>query len=233
MALPPSSLFRVGLSWCGRALGELVAPRGCASCDAPLRRSAVFCAPCAAAVERAPKDLELWAFGLYGGPLAEALKRFKYGARPDLQEQLGALLAEALGPPAPDLRGWLLAPVPLHPTRLRERGYNQAALLASSLARRRGGDYAPSLLRRARATPQQALLPRGLRGEGTPRVENVRAAFALGSAQRVQGRRILLVDDVRTSGATLEACALPLWEGGAAEVRSCVVAFARSDGGGA
>jgi ComF family protein len=114
----------------------------------------------------------------------------------------------------------LVVPVPLHPRRLIERGYDQAALLAAPIARRLGVPFAPRAVVRIRETPPQASLDR------EARIANVAAAFrcASTSASRVEGSRVLLVDDVRTTGATLAACARTLHEAGARAVLTLVLA---------
>ncbi len=111
-------------------------------------------------------------------------------------------------------RAEVVAPVPLHWRRLLARRYNQAALLSARLARMAGAAHAPDLLRRRRATP-----PLGERGaaERAAVLEDVFALVPRGAA-RIAGRRVLLVDDVMTSGATAEACTRVLLEGGAAAV---------------
>jgi ComF family protein len=113
----------------------------------------------------------------------------------------------------------LCVPVPLHPARFRARGFNQAALLARSVAPG-VGEFAPDTLRRLRATRSQTTLLRDARAH------NVGGAFVLGPTARVAGRSILLVDDVLTSGATARACADVLLQGGARFVD--VVALARA-----
>lgn len=118
-------------------------------------------------------------------------------------------------------RADLLAPVPLHWRRLLARRYNQAALLSARLARLAGRPHVPDLLRRVRPTP-----PLGDRG-AAERAAVLDGVFALrrGMARQIIGRRVLLVDDVMTSGATVEACARVLLAGGAAAVE--VLAAAR------
>jgi ComF family protein len=115
----------------------------------------------------------------------------------------------------------LLVPVPLHRWRIWKRGYNQAALIAAALSRRSGLPAGLDLLRRTRATPP-------LKGLGRrERALAVRGAFACapGAAPRLAGRRIVLVDDVYTSGATASACARTLRRAGAASVE--VLCWAR------
>jgi len=114
----------------------------------------------------------------------------------------------------------LLLPVPLADTRLRERGYNQAALLAQRVARRLRLACAPQALRRTRDTGHQLALPR------EQRAANVRGAFAVvpAAAASLRGRHVALVDDVMTTGATLAEAARVLLAAGAAEVQAWVVA---------
>jgi ComF family protein len=201
-------------------LADALAPPSCAACDAPLRRRAVLCAACSAAVEPAgpAQTGEVVAFGSYGGPLALALRRLKYGDRPDLAGPLGDLLRRAARDAG--LRADLVIPVPLHPARLAERGYNQAALLGGAAARELGAPLSPRAMRRTRHTPQQARLDRARR------LENVAGAFEVRAPARVRGRRVVLVDDVTTTGATLAACAEALRGAGAASVTALVVARA-------
>jgi ComF family protein len=109
--------------------------------------------------------------------------------------------------------GWVAVPVPLHRRRLRARGFNQAADLARHL-----GLPVIEALRRTRATPSQTDLP------AAKRHANVRGAFAPRSRAHVDGCRIVLVDDVCTTGATLESCARVLVEAGAREVSALTAA---------
>jgi ComF family protein len=114
----------------------------------------------------------------------------------------------------------LVVPVPLHPSRLAERGFNQAALLARPIARALGIPLLARGLDRTRDTPRQATLDRVLR------LENVAAAFVARAPEKVSARRILLVDDVRTTGATLRACAVALQKAGASCVYDTALALA-------
>ncbi len=106
--------------------------------------------------------------------------------------------------------GEFIVPVPLHPNRLRERGYNQAALLARQLGERGGLPILDEALRRVRETAPQTDL------NAQERKENVRGAFRCGDYD-LKGKQVLLIDDVCTTGATLEACSLALYQG---QVRS-------------
>src|SRR5690606_8840517 len=134
----------------------------CAACDTPLATRALLCAPCAAtvvpaaparlpaALGAAPHEVPLVAFGLYGGALADAIRSLKYRGRPDLGGDLGELLCP-LAPPTD-----VVVPVPLHPRRLAERGYNQAALIARPVARAAGARLSPRVLARTRFIAPQA-----------------------------------------------------------------------------
>jgi len=196
-------------------LVELVAPAGCAACDAPVAPRNLFCAGCAVTVERVEAEGCLAAFA-YGGAIATAIARLKYHDRPDLAPRL----ADAMSPAVARVRGAadVVVPVPLHPRRLAERGYNQAALLSGRAARVLGAPHAPLALQRVHDTPHQVTFDRAARRK------NVRGAFRA-RAPIVQGARILLVDDVRTTGATLEACASALHGAGAHLVLALVLAY--------
>jgi len=202
-------------------VASFLAPPRCAACDHPVARLAVFCAPCASTVQPAEDadDRALAAF-VYGGAIADAITRFKYGARPDLARPLADLLWRALAARAGLLRGCVVVPVPLHPIRLAERGFNQSALLARPVSRRLGAPFLPLALSRVRDTPRQASLGR------EDRLGNVGAAFAVRQARRLRGRPLLLVDDVRTTGATLAACTEAALEAGAGAVTTAVLARA-------
>jgi ComF family protein len=152
--------------------------------------------------------------------VAQAITRMKYEGRPDLARGLGDLLFRAIAPHAGELRGALVVPVPLHPSRLAERGFNQSALVARRVARGLRAPLLPLALARVRDTPRQATLGR------EARLGNVAGSFVLRQASRVRGRDVVLVDDVHTTGATLGTCAQTLLEGGAARVTTAVVARA-------
>ncbi len=138
----------------------------------------------------------------YEDPVAEAVRRFKYNSRVELSRSLGRLLADyAFNPPLPD-RFDLILPVPLHPGRLKKRGFNQAVVLAHHLKHR--GPVRSDLLRRTRATRPQVGL------DAKARLANVKGAFVLTDPGAVRGRTVLLVDDVWTTGATARECARTL-----------------------
>ena len=151
------------------------------------------------------------AVGPYEGSLRAIVHALKYDGRRRIGRPLGLLLAER---GAGILAGAdFVVPVPLHGSRQRARGFNQAAEIAQYL-----GLPVTRALRRVRATPSQIDLPAGRRHA------NVRGAFALARRTSVAGAIVVLVDDVSTTGATLEACARVLRENGAKEVRALTAA---------
>jgi ComF family protein len=192
---------------CGLTLPSPSAPPLCAHCNErpPAFRRARACATYDASEQS-------------GGPLRAVLHRFKYER--DLAEAapLAALLAERC--PLDPLDYDLLLPVPLHLQRLRWRGFNQAQLLALPLARRSGLRIDPFALERTRSTDPQVRL------DADERRRNVRDAFRVTAPERVRGRRVLLVDDVYTSGATADACGRALMRAGATVVDVLALAHA-------
>lgn len=204
----------IGTVW--RGLLDLVAPRVCPACDGALPAGeAGFCGACAPLLDPGERAGRAVAAYVYGGPMADAILALKYGGRAEHAAVLGRLLAER----AVELAGSVdaVVPVPLHPARLRERGFNQSALLARPVASALAVPLVTSDLRRVRDTPPQASLTAGARAT------NVRGAFL---ALRAPASRVLLVDDVRTTGATLEACARALRAAGARRVDALAYAQA-------
>jgi ComF family protein len=199
---------------------DLLAPPACLACDAPAEGKP-FCAACWAPVTLSkPAQLEiapLIVLGAYRPPLSTAIVRFKYQGRPELSRPLARMLAPALDEAA--LQGdAAFVPVPLHPRRLATRGYNQAALLAQELAALRQRSCHPRLLRRVRETEQQV-------GKSlSERRQNPDGAFLL---RKIGPTRVVLVDDVVTTGATVRACAQALAAGGIE--LSAVVALAHAE----
>lgn len=228
-------LARAGMT----ALLDLVFPPRCAACGGSVHAEP-FCPVCAGAVDPVPPGCGrcgqpgpdvlcascalsppafdgVHAGGLFGGPLADAVHALKYGDRPALARPLGAWLARRARVPA----GALVVSVPLARGRRIERGYDQAALLADSLARAAGagGCRARTVLRRVRETPPQVGKTRA------ERARNVAGAFE--ATRAVSGRDVVLVDDVVTTGATADAAAGALRRAGARSV--VVVALARAE----
>lgn len=157
----------------------------------------------------------------YEGILKDIIILFKYRKFRILDKVLADFVLKSLG--REESLWWgvdLLVPVPLHPRREKERGFNQALAVARELSGKKGIKLDPHVLVRTRATPPQTSL------EAEERKKNVRGAFAALSPEAVRGRTVLLVDDVFTTGSTLEECALTLRKAGAAEVRALTIAQA-------
>lgn len=219
---------------CDSCLAEIkvIEPPFCAICGRPfdpLAKAAPVCTQC-----RKRRWSFQWAraYGTYEGTLREAIHRFKYSGKRVLAEPLGKMLAERAG----DLTEValeaidLICPVPLYPARKKERGFNQAELLSKVLAERTGLPIEAGLLQRTRDTQPQVDLP------AQDRARNVRGAFAAAAdagrqpsntAEQVKGKSILLVDDVLTTGATLNECAKMLRRAGASQVYVLTVARSR------
>ncbi|MBU5611516.1 ComF family protein [Geomonas azotofigens] len=153
-----------------------------------------------------------------GGPLQELIHRFKYGGKTHLGEPLALLafqrLEDFLCEAAPDC----VVPVPLHRKRLRQRGYNQSQLIGEVLGKKLRVPQVVGNLRRLRWTEPQTGLDAG------DRVTNVKGAFGVRDPKVLAGKRVLLVDDVFTTGSTLGACVDALREAEVARVAAVTVA---------
>lgn len=217
----PGLLRELARRGAGAAL-RLLAPDYCAACDAPLDRALIFCGECGDCPPP-PEEVAARAHvaGVYAPPLSTAILRMKFGQRADLAVRLCALL------PNVALRSaWrpLVVPVPLHFTRLAERGFNPAALLAKGLSEQLSGEFAPRLLERTRETPQQSRLP------ASSRRANVTGAFRARRHEELKlgaaGRHAVLVDDVVTTGSTLLSCSQALYAAGVVHVTVVALAAA-------
>ncbi|HEX7750862.1 MAG TPA: ComF family protein [Novosphingobium sp.] len=206
---------------CAACWSELVIPGepACALCQRPFGEAQVsagaICAPCLA---EAPRHDGIAAGTLYNDASRRLVLAFKHGRRLALAPFMARLIAARLPATGEE---WLVVPVPLHRWRLWRRGYNQAALLAREIARLRGGRLAVDLLRRHRATPSLGALGRKARARA------IAGAIAVDRRQagRLKGAKVLLVDDVLTSGATSGACVSALKRAGAETV--VIACFAR------
>jgi ComF family protein len=233
MRPPPPTIAGAGKRLAA-ALVDALYPRRCAGCG---RRGDWVCAACEPSLPRfappwcprcgAPPGLahcrcdELPAvLGVvrsaapYDGWLRRAIIAFKYDGESGRAEHLGALLEPAA---AAVLPADALVPVPLHPRRSRERGFNQSTLLARRAGAALGVPVVEALLR-TRLTHQQARLG------AVERWANVAGAFAVAPGRDVRGMRLVLIDDVLTTGATLGACAEALIAGGAGAVAAVTLA---------
>lgn len=206
----------------GRGLLDLLFPPVCLVCG---EMGDPLCAACTDGIEPVEPDCHLppgldavCSAGRHQGALREAVLLLKFRRSPALAPVLGDLAAGAAGPLLAQ-RPQAIVPVPLHPLRRWERGYNQAELIARRVGRRLGVPVDPGLLRRIRNTPSQVGRP------GPDRLTNLAGAFAVRRAEGAVGRRLLLVDDVRTTGATLAECARTLRDAGAESVMGLTVTY--------
>lgn len=148
----------------------------------------------------------------YDGVVGESLRQLKYEQALWLAPDLATLLHNCIQAEYPDRTFDFLVPVPLYHVRRRGRGYNQSAVLARELARKLGRKSYPGLLKRIRPTISQTNLT------AKERLSNVTKAFQYKKGKQLTGKKVLLVDDVMTTGATVNACASALKKGGAASV---------------
>lgn len=158
----------------------------------------------------------VYAVGMYQGSLRTCIHALKYDGITRLAEPLGILLAQLYL--SYHVGADILIPVPLHPERYKQRGYNHAELLARVCSEQIGVPIAPQLLVRTRATLAQV----GLTAQ--ERQQNMLNAFRVPTTQAIYQRKVIIVDDVCTTGATLEACATSLLRAGAASVFGLVLA---------
>ncbi|HHV71696.1 MAG TPA: ComF family protein [Clostridia bacterium] len=151
-------------------------------------------------------------WGLYKGKLKEGIYKFKYGNKPELGRVFANLMVQTLLEEKQYGALDLILGVPLHSSKLKERGYNQADLLANFLAKQLNLDFAPNVLVRTRNTLSQSRLNK------KERERNLVNAFVVNKKNFVSKRVILLIDDVFTTGATVNACAQTLLQAGSKEV---------------
>lgn len=157
---------------------------------------------------------------VFGGPVQELIHRLKYGKKTHLSRPLALLTARRVVPFIAESGAELVVPVPLHRKRLRQRGFNQSVLLAGVLAKSWHLPLSRNNLRRIRWTEPQIHLP------VADRIRNVRGAFAVKDPTQIEGKRLVLVDDVYTTGSTVTECAKVLRNAGAEEVYVVTVARA-------
>ena len=203
---------------CWGGLQRLNGP-SCPSCGIPFASAlALLHSPthrCGNCRETPPRFDRAVSMGTYEGILAKAIQLFKYQGKTHLAGPLGEILSQGMEKlPEVDC----LVPVPLDSTRLHERQYNQALLLCDAVRRKTGVEVIPDGLERIRETKPQTGLPL------EDRRRNVRKAFSVKRPLRIKDRRVLLVDDVLTTAATVNECARTLKKAGAKSVNVLTLA---------
>jgi len=202
-----------------RSRVKLIQPPLCNCCGMPFQGDISHVFTCAECHRWKPAFSRARAAAVAKGTLLEAIHKYKYESGLWLEPFLTGLLIRQAAPEL-STAGWdAIVPVPLYPAKERERGFNQAERLARQLSRAAGIPLQKGFVRRHIPTPTQTRLSR------EERRQNVSRAFRVPSSGRVRGQRIVLVDDVFTTGATTHACASALIQAGAAEV--CVWTVAR------
>jgi ComF family protein len=237
----PTAILPLIRYW-GHRLFSLFYPRLCASCGRPLvENEDTVCLHCLYHLPRfayqSSEDNELarlfWgrlpityaAAGFVfasGGSLQTLVHKLKYEGRRQVGIVLGQQLGSTLSKHPEFQQADALVPVPLHPTRQRSRGYNQSELIAVGLSHATGLDVDTGLLARAKKTATQT------RKNRLERWENMQNVFAVRAPERLKGRHILLLDDVITTGATIESAAQCLLDGGAGKVSILALAKAKN-----
>ncbi len=204
---------RRGARWCPdcQAAASVIHPPVCPKCGRP-QATGALCDACRTAP---PQYTALRSWALFSGPVRAVVHQLKYRRNISLGELMGRKLLECLF--HLDWQIDLVTPVPLGVARLAERGYNQASLLARPVALGVGAAFCPHGLSRVRETRSQVNLT------AAERQANVIGAF-LAKPGLVRGKHVLVVDDVMTTGSTLNACATALWSGGAASVYALTLA---------
>ncbi len=229
-------LLPTSCSYCNSPVGDSTIPFFCSSCWADFAvMTGPLCPSCGkpfespAALTNSPDHYclscrqnpplfdQALSIGYFEGPLREAIHQFKYRPCRSLGKPLAQWIAGKLQP-VQNID--VVIPVPLHATRLRERGFNQALLLAHELGTVFNLAVCFDNLARIRSTRPQVEL------SGTERIKNVAGAFALRRPDEVRGKAILLVDDVFTTGATMNECSGVLKQAGSSRVTSLTVARA-------
>ncbi len=199
---------------CIDCLSEIhwIEPPFCSICGTPYLSKEIVDHPCGDCLKKDRYFTIARSIGAYEGPLREGIHRWKYEGKTTLNPYFGQWMVEGLN------RYWnlkeldLLIPVPLHKDRLRDRGFNQALLLVKEIQSRTGIPYLKRTLRKRRPTPPQVNL------SGVERERGVKGAFEIIKREKIFEKSILLVDDVYTTGATVNECAKVLLRGGAKRV---------------
>lgn len=240
MEIQPVPITRLARNFVSACV-NLAYPRRCLACglDLPFDGRSSVCQPCRGQIHRLdPSDdsvpqgsmsFRVRSFAAYSGPVKEMIHHYKYGGRDALSDEFAEMLLSCWEENFEFRNADALVPVPSHPVRLRERGYDHIHLLAGALHRllmersaSKMSDFHTALgsrtLVRARHSVTQTQLSR------EERRRNVADSFTLRPGAQVSGLKVALIDDVITTGATLEACARVLMRSGAREVVCLTIA---------
>ena len=180
----------------------------CTICGVPFESLSEEDHICEACLRRRPYYDRLCAPYTYEGMIMDAVHQLKYKGKTHLARSLGLMLGSFAEKKGCDIHDFLIMPVPLHPKKLRERRFNQSLLLARSMSVVEELDIDCLSLRRLKNTKPQTVL------SSREREKNVRNAFGIAEAKSLKGKKILLVDDVATTGSTMNECASVLKKAG-------------------
>lgn len=204
---------------------EFVKPPFCAKCGRPLpaphRSSGAGFALCFDCSREPPLFGRMRAVGIYNQPLRKCIHLLKYRNKTRLAQPLGQLMVNYMKQYYNNQKFNLLIPVPLHPSRLKERGFNQSKLLAEPISKFFNIPLASHLLKRVQNTRSQFELTKH------ERQENLKNAFAVTHPELVWEKSILLIDDISTTGTTINECTKPLLASGAKFIWALVLAHGR------
>lgn len=192
---------------CRRKIKYITEPR-CKKCGKPIsKEESEYCFDCTGKKHAFEEGRSLW---VHKDPVEQAVYAFKYKNRRIYGKTFGAEMAECYGKYLWKKEVDLIVPIPLHKKRRKERGYNQAEILANELGKRTGIPVDARALKRIKETsPQKKLNDKGRR-------QNIKGAFA--SERKIAGKTIVLVDDIYTTGSTLDEAARTLYQNGAEKV---------------
>lgn len=221
----------------GNGFLDLLYPPLCLHCRARIGARSLLCRACRTRLEPLDADatkhvlerldskwidraVAVWYFDK-GSPLQDVQHALKYGNRPVCGRWMGSYLGRACMNALDDLPD-VVVPIPLHRTRLLERGYNQSETIADAVAQVLNRPMVPQILSRTRATVTQTHLTRA------ERRQNLAGAFDAAPGDLVTRRHVLVIDDVMTTGATFEAAAIALKQQGAARVTAAAAGLARN-----
>jgi ComF family protein len=204
---------------CWNSLVTLTDPF-CPYCKSFIEEEDTECSFCKSAGEFSEdhKILLVRSLGRFDEYYKELIHRFKYGKKIPLGKRLGRRLGETINDDSIFLKSDFLIPVPLHKSRYRERGFNQSEIIAEEISKATGLPFLKDMLKRKKNTKDQTNL------SPQEREKNVRGAFVVTEPEMINGKKIILVDDVITTGATLSECARMLKQAGAEKILGMTIA---------